>query len=241
MASDSISTLASSGWPLLRPAGDSALLVIFGRQIDRAVNQMAHALARVLSVHRLHGVGEAVPAYATVLVNYDPLVISYPEIEDWVRSCLEQTAVETGQPPRLVEIPVLYGGEDGPDLDFVASHNHLTPAEVIQRHSGREYPVYMIGFTPGFPYLGGLDPAIAAPRLPTPRSRVPGGSVGIAGEQTGIYPVDSPGGWRIIGRTPLRLFDPLRDPPFLLEPGDVVRFVPMQSPGSPAGGSDGER
>jgi KipI family sensor histidine kinase inhibitor len=129
--------------------------------------------------------------------------------------------------PRRVEIPVKYGGEEGPDLGFVAAHNHLSEAEVIRMHASHEYPVYLMGFTPGFPYLGGLDPAIAAPRLSAPRSLVPGGSVGIAGEQTGIYPQDSPGGWRIIGRTRLRLFDLTRDPPFLLAPGDIVVFTPV--------------
>ncbi len=140
---------------------------------------------------------------------------------------LDPAAVVNVDPPRRVEIPVCYGGEYGPDLAFVAQHNHLGEAEVIRIHSAREYPVYLMGFTPGFPYLGGMDPAIAAPRLNTPRSRIPGGSVGIAGEQTGIYPVDSPGGWRIIGRTDLRLFDITSEPPFLLAPGDVVSFMPV--------------
>ena len=130
--------------------------------------------------------------------------------------------------PRVVEVPVVYGGEFGPDLDFVSLHTRLPVEEVIRLHSGGEYPVYMIGFTPGFPYLGGMDGRLASPRLETPRTRIPMGSVGIAGEQTGIYPQESPGGWRIIGRTPLRLFDLQREPPCLLSPGDVVRFVPIE-------------
>ncbi len=139
----------------------------------------------------------------------------------------EANAAETTSllEPRRVEVPVVYGGEFGPDLEFVARHNGLSPEEVIRRHTARDYPVYLVGFTPGFPYLGGLDETIAAPRLSSPRPRVPAGSVGIAGQQTGIYSVDSPGGWRLIGWTPLRLFDPLRHPPALLAPGDVVRFV----------------
>jgi KipI family sensor histidine kinase inhibitor len=120
---------------------------------------------------------------------------------------------------------VFYGGSLGPDLEFVAQHNGLIPDDVIRRHMARDYPVYLIGFTPGFPYLGGLDESIAAPRLPAPRQQVPAGSVGIAGQQTGIYSVDSPGGWRLIGWTPLKLFDPARQPPSLLAPGDVVRFI----------------
>jgi KipI family sensor histidine kinase inhibitor len=212
--------------PLLQPAGDSALLVTFGRAIDLAANRRAQALARALAARGLAGRGEAVPGYASVLVHYDPLALTYPEVEAWLQASLSEAGEQAAQ-PRLVEIPVRYGGEDGPDLAFVAGHSHLAPEEVVRRHTARDYPVYMMGFTPGFPYLGGLDPSIAAPRLPTPRSRVPGGSVGIAGEQTGVYPLDSPGGWRIIGRTPLRLFDPHRDPPFLLEPGDLVRFAPV--------------
>lgn len=212
--------------PLIQPAGDSALLVTFSRRIDLTTNRLAQVLARSLFANRLPGFVEAVPGYSTVLIHYDLLALSYPEVEAWVRACLPEAGGEFAS-PRRVEIPVYYGGEDGPDLDFVAGHNHLIPADVIHRHSARTYPVFMMGFTPGFPYLGGLDPAIAAPRLATPRSRVPAGSVGIAGEQTGIYPIDSPGGWRIIGRTPLRLFDPQRDPPFLLEPGDLVCFVPL--------------
>ena len=128
---------------------------------------------------------------------------------------------------RTVEIPTLYGGENGPDLSFVAEHNGLTVEEVVRIHSSRDYPVYMMGFTPGFPYLGGMDGRIAAPRLNSPRTNVPAGSVGIAGEQTGIYPMESPGGWQIIGRTETTLFDPNHEKPFLLAPGDQVRFVPV--------------
>lgn len=209
----------------MQPAGDRAILVTFGERIDLSYNRQAHALARSLAVHPLNGVGEAIPGYVTLLVHYDPLLTAYSQVEAALR---ERLLEESGPVPEAqrVEIPVAYGGEAGPDLDFVAEHNGLSAAEVVAIHSGRDYPVFMMGFTPGFPYLGGLDSRIAAPRLSTPRSRVPGGSVGIAGEQTGVYPVDSPGGWRIIGRTPLMLFDPQREPPFLLAPGDIVRFVP---------------
>ncbi|RPJ39395.1 MAG: 5-oxoprolinase subunit PxpB [Chloroflexi bacterium] len=216
--------------PRFQPAGDSALLVTFANRIDLAANRQAHMLARAIAraaaVQSLPGLGEAVPGYITLLVHYNPLQLDYAAVEQFVRQNFSNEAVQLLE-PRRVEVPVIYGSENGPDLAFVAGHCGLSEAEVIRIHAGRDYPVYMMGFTPGFPYLGGMDPAIAAPRLSSPRSLVPGGSVGIAGEQTGIYPVDSPGGWRIIGRTPLRLFDPTREPPFLLSPGDLVRFVPL--------------
>jgi KipI family sensor histidine kinase inhibitor len=126
-----------------------------------------------------------------------------------------------------VEIPTVYGGKDGPDLDFVAAYHHISPEDVVRIHAGAVYQVYMLGFTPGFAYLGGMDPLIAAPRLAKPRTKVPAGSVGIAGVQTGVYPLETPGGWRIIGRTPLRLFDLLAEPPVILAPGDEVRFMPV--------------
>jgi KipI family sensor histidine kinase inhibitor len=222
--------MRSDRWPRFQPAGDSALLVTFDERIDLVANRKAHDLAQAL-VHAqvaqpLPGLGEAVPGYVTLVVHYDPLLLDYSTVEQYVWQNLsagETQAIE----PRRVEVPVIYGGEAGPDLAFVAEHCGLAEAEVIRIHSGRDYPVYMMGFTPGFPYLGGMDAAIAVPRLSTPRSRVPGGSVGIAGEQTGIYPLDSPGGWRIIGRTSLRLFEPTREPPFLLAPGDLVRFRPV--------------
>lgn len=219
-------TRLDDSYPRFQPAGDSALLVTFGEQIDLAINRRVHRLARALAGRPLPGLGEAVPGYAALLIHYDPLLLDYPILETFVRQNLSSGEVLALE-PRRVEVPVTYGGEAGPDLGFVAAHAGLSEAEVIRIHSGRDYPVYMMGFTPGFPYLGGLDPAIAAPRLSTPRTRVPAGSVGIAGEQTGVYPLDSPGGWRIIGRTALKLFDPTREPPFLLAPGDLVRFVPV--------------
>ncbi len=227
-------------FPTFLPAGDSALLVTLGDRIDLETNRRAHALAARLMHSPLPGLGEAVPGYATLLVYYDPLALSYEQVLAWVQARLpsrlgglaartvDETSAgtTTGLPtPRRIEVPVIYGGEHGPDLEFVAQHSGLSPEEVIRRHTAHDYPVYLVGFTPGFPYLGGLDETIAVPRLPSPRQRVPAGSVGIAGQQTGIYSVDSPGGWRLIGWTPLKLFDPQRNPPALLAPGDVVRFV----------------
>ena len=220
------------------PVGDSTLRVSFGAdsqvdlEVNRQVHTLAHALAAADAPARPPGLGEAVPGYAALLVYYDPLASDAAQVELFIRSLLPLTPSAASVGGKLVEVPVVYGGEGGPDLDFVAQHSGLSAAEVIRRHAAPEYPVYLMGFTPGFPYLGGLDPSIAAPRLPSPRQRVPAGSVGIAGEQTGIYPLDSPGGWRIIGRTALVLFDPSRSEPFWIHPGDRVRFIPQEPPAS---------
>ena len=173
----------------------------------------------------LPSVIDLVPTYRSVLVYYGPLRVSLTELEERL-AALEQHLDEASlEAPRVIEIPTLYGGEYGPDLGYVAEHNGLTPEEVILVHSGTDYPVYMMGFTPGFPYLGGMSERIATPRLPTPRTAIPAGSVGIAEQQTGVYPTESPGGWRLIGRTPVQLFNPRRDPPVLVKVGDRVRFV----------------
>jgi KipI family sensor histidine kinase inhibitor len=216
-------------FPLFSPAGDAAILIQFGERIDLAINRRAHALARRIAAAPLPGVGEAVPGYTTLLVHYDPLQLEYERVLAWLQNQAGQVADEALPAPRWVSVPVRYGGEQGPDLAFVANHCQMTPAEVIRRHASGEYPVYFLGFTPGFPYLGGLDARLATPRLATPRTRVPAGSVGIAGPQTGIYPVDSPGGWRLIGWTPLNLFDPSADPPAVLAPGDVVVFQVLET------------
>ena len=214
------------GFPHFSPAGDSALLVELGDQIDLPTNRRLHALANWL--RQQPGLGEAVPGYAALLVHYNPLELTYAEVLDLVRRGLSLAATVVQSSPRRVEIPVRYGGEDGPDLAFVAHHCGLSIDEVIRRHSQAEYVVYFLGFTPGFPYLGGMDVSISAPRLESPRSRIPAGSVGIAANQTGVYPLESPGGWRIIGRTEVELFNPLHQPPALLAPGDIVRFIPWE-------------
>jgi inhibitor of KinA len=217
--------LAETGL-LISPAGDAACRVAFQNApegIDLATNRRVHALARAIEAAALEGVREAVPGYASLLVNYDPLRLSFAQLTEWLRE-LKLHQEWQGQAGRLVEIPVVYGGEYGPDLEFVAGRNRLSPAEVIRWHTEAEYTVYLMGFMPGFAYLGGMPPEIAAPRLASPRSRVAAGSVGIAGQQTGVYPLESPGGWRIIGRTALVLFDPLAEQSFALAPGDRVRF-----------------
>jgi inhibitor of KinA len=214
--------------PRIVPLGDAALLVQFGEQIEPTLNGRVHALAGLLEASPPEGLIETVPAYAALLVHYDPLLISYTQVRDFLRgklAHLEETVSHARHKPRRrLEVPVRYGGEYGPDLESVARHLHLSAEEVIRLHSESTYTVYMMGFTPGFPYMGILNEALVTPRLETPRTRVPAGTVAIAGSQTGIYPIASPGGWRLIGWTPLTLFDPASDTPFLFAPGDEVKF-----------------
>ncbi len=207
------------------PLGDSALLVQLGDDIDLVTNQRVHALDARLRQSPPAGIVETVPAYATLLVHYDALVLTRTQVEEWLKEQLAHAEESTGRTSRRIEVPVRYGGEGGPDLPFVASYHHATAAEIVRLHTGRDYMVFMMGFTPGFPYMGKLDEALATPRLETPRTRVPAGTVGIAGAQTGIYPIDSPGGWQLIGHTSLPLFDLAAEQPFLFTPGDTVRFV----------------
>lgn len=203
--------------------GDRSLMVYLGDTIDVALNERVHALVRTLKANPHPALVEVTPSYHAVLVEYDPVRIRPEQVEDLVRSAAEAESPELA-PGRTITVPVCYGGETGPDLAAVAEHTGLSEAEVIRLHTRPDYRVYTLGFSPGFPYLGGLDPLLETPRLANPRTVVPGGSVGIAGSQTGIYPAASPGGWQLIGRTPVQLFDPLRQPPALLEAGDTVRF-----------------
>jgi len=211
--------------PKIVPIGDSALLVQLGAEIDLITNQRVHALSALISRSPIEGLIETVPAYTTLLIHYDPLVLAYSKVNQWVRSRLEQ--VQDLKPPisRRIKVPVNYGGTYGPDLESVAAYHNLQIEDVIRIHSERTYTIYMMGFTPGFPYMGKLDDAIVTPRLEVPRTNVPEGTVAIAGSQTGIYPMTSPGGWRLIGHTSLVLFDPNDDNPFLFAPGDEVKFI----------------
>ena len=220
-------------------AGDSALVIEFGDEISQEVNRKVHTLADALGKSFLLGLGELVPTYRSLLIHYDPLRLSYGEVKAFVSKVLQECEERPSIELRVVEVPVVYGGEFGPDIEFVAEHNGLTVEEVIGLHSGATYIVYMLGFTPGFTYLGGLPEVLATPRLPTPRELVPAGSVGIAGAQTGIYPIATPGGWRLIGRTSLKLFDLNREPPVPLRPGDRLRFMPISEEGFRAGGREG--
>ena len=212
-------------FPRFSPVGDAALLLELGDRIRADTNRTVHALDAWLSQSPLKGVVGIIPAYVSLLILYDPLEVNYLAVKSWVEVRMETCPSGQVRTPRRVEIPVRYGGEDGPDLADVADYHGLPPEDVIRKHTALTYRVGMMGFTPGFAYLMGLDPALATPRLATPRTLVPAGSVGIAGVQTGIYPLDSPGGWRLIGRTESKLFDPQQDPPFLLSPGDEVCFV----------------
>lgn len=208
------------------PCGDRSLLIYVGEGIDPTVNDRVHSLARAIRQTGHPALVEVTASYHAVLVEYDPVRLRLDQLEELTLLAaqgLDAALVE----PRTVVLPVCYGGELGPDLGTVAAHAGLPSAEVVARHSGSAYRVYCLGFSPGFPYLGGLDPAIHTPRLAEPRTKVPGGSVGIGGSQTGIYPAPSPGGWQLIGRTPARLFDPYREAPALLEPGAFVRFDPI--------------
>jgi KipI family sensor histidine kinase inhibitor len=210
--------------PPIREAGDSALLLALEPVIDPDVNARAIGIAAALRSERLAGVRDIVPAYRSVAVMFDPLRADVAAIAKAMRRAYDTAASADERPP--IDLPIVYGGDAGPDLDAVAAFAGCTASEVIARHSSPTYRVFMVGFLPGFAYLGTVDESIAAPRRPTPRLRVAAGSVGIAGRQTGIYPFDSPGGWQIIGRTNATLFDASRTPPSMFAPGDRVRFVP---------------
>ncbi len=206
------------------PAGDSALVVELGDEINPEINQKIRGLVLALEERNIPGIREYVPTYRSLMILYDPAVLLFHELVGKVKQIESQLEVSAFPEARIVEVPVLYGGEFGPDIGFVAEHNTLSEEDVIDLHTGRDYLVYMLGFTPGFCYLGGMSEQLETPRLSTPRTRIPSGSVGIAGKQTGVYPIDSPGGWQLIGRTPLRLFDPDRDPAVLITAGDYVGF-----------------
>lgn len=212
--------------PTISPVGDRAISIDFGQVIDPTINRHIRQTIERIKELQLDGIIELVPTYCALLVEYDAMLYSYSEICNIIEPTLEEGMTNTtNELVTVVEVPTVYGGEFGPDLSFVASHNHLSEDEVISIHSGTDYLVYMLGFIPGFTYLGGMDPRIATPRLSSPRTLIPAGSVGIAGEQTGTYPSDSPGGWQIIGRTPVTMYDMSKAQAALLKAGDYVRYV----------------
>lgn len=210
------------------PMGDRAVLVKFGDSIDLGANRKVHAFCKAVEETKIDGAEECVPAYASVLVYYDPLKIGYEHLVFQLKD-LEPKLDEfsSRMETRKLVIPTVYGDEFGRDLSFIAKYHNLTEEEIIRIHSEQEYIVYMVGFIAGFPYMGKVPDTIAAPRLENPRLKVPTGSVGIAGNQTGIYPCESPGGWQIIGRTPLTLFNPDGQQPALFRPGDQCKFKPI--------------
>ena len=222
-------------WPRVRDAGDSALLLELEPVIDESVNQRAIAIAAALRREPIAGIRDVVPTYRSVAVHFDPLAVDVEVVRDAIARARSTPAI--ARDSRLLEVPVTYGGDAGPDLADVAALVGVPADDVIARHVSREYRVFMLGFLPGFAYMGSVDPAIAVPRRASPRTRVPAGSVGIAGQQTGIYPMESPGGWQIIGRTELAIFDPQRTPAAVFAPGDRVRFVRRETSGTrtPAG------
>ena len=206
-------------------AGDSAVCVEFGNEISPEINKKIRAFKIAVEKSDIPGIVETVPTYRSLLVHYHPEVIGFKALTDQFDKLMGSLSSIPIPPPTVIEIPVLYGGEMGPDIENVAEHNHKTVEEVIKIHTSEEYLIYMIGFIAGFPYLGGMSKEIATPRLKSPRVKIEGGSVGIAGEQTGIYPVASPGGWQLIGRTPLKLYDADREKPVLLEAGQYIKFA----------------
>jgi KipI family sensor histidine kinase inhibitor len=213
-----------SGPVRIVPAGDSVLVVEFEERIDPAVNARAIALADTLQRLAPAGVRDVVPTYRSVAVYFDPLRTDYEALVASIEREAGADAAASADAATPIEIPVCYGGDLGPDLQAVAAYARLGEADVVALHAAAIYRVFMLGFVPGFAYMGVVDARIAIPRHSTPRVRVPIGSVGIAGVQTGIYPAETPGGWQLIGRTPLLPFDPARREPFLMKAGDAVRF-----------------
>jgi inhibitor of KinA len=210
--------------PVFRPMGDRAVLVELGDEISPEVNDRVRDLLFALDQGPIQGIVDLVPAYASLLVVYNPLDTGSHAILEWIEALVGRQVLPAASAARLVKVPVVYGGDFGPDLEWVADFHGIPPEEVIDLHTGVIYRVYMIGFTPGYAYMGELPEQLATPRKETPRTRVPAGSVGIAQRQTGIYPAESPGGWQIIGRTPITLFDPHTWPPATLGMGDMVQF-----------------
>lgn len=205
--------------------GDRSLLVDYGDDIDLTTNRKVKRMAEILSGERLKGVQAIIPSYRNISVVYNPLEISVLELRDQILLLEDRFDQTDASVRRVVEIPVCYGKEFGPDIDFVADYNHIRPDDVILLHTAPLYTVFAVGFTPGFCYLGGLHKRLHTPRLDNPRLTVPAGSVGIAENQTGVYPLETPGGWRLIGRTPLTLFNPDRPDPFLCGIADSIKFV----------------
>jgi len=212
-----------------QPASDHSLLVYFGRQITLSAHQEIRKLLRLLESEPIAGVRNLHPAYCSILIDFDAMKFGHDDLEGTLRGYLGRLDTLALPEPRQMEIPTCYGGEFGPDLDDVASLHKMTPEQAVELHASATYVVYFLGFVPGFAYLGGLPKALATPRLESPRRNTPAGSVGIADNQTGVYPFDTPGGWRLIGRTPIAMFRPDRDNMSYLAIGDRVRFTPISA------------
>ncbi|MGG3608479.1 5-oxoprolinase subunit PxpB [Priestia megaterium] len=226
---------------VISPLGDSALVITFGDSIQYDIHKQIKTCKDSIELNPFPGFVECVPAFTNLTIFYNPLevvaavkkkekkefVSPFETVSSIIQRKIENEQTEKELNHRTVSIPVCYGGEYGPDLEYVARHHNLTTQEVISIHSEGEYLAYMIGFAPGFPFLGGLSERIATPRRPSPRTSIPAGSVGIAGMQTGVYPISTPGGWQLIGQTPIKLFLPEQNPPSLLQAGDIIKFEPI--------------
>ncbi|MGT2667047.1 5-oxoprolinase subunit PxpB [Streptococcus rifensis] len=208
----------------IKTAGDSAVLLTFEQVISPDINHQMKSFLFLLKEQPISGIIDIIPAFASLLISYDPRVITFAKLKNRLLALQDAKVSLANAGKRIFEIPVCYGGDYGPDLSFVAQNAGLTEEDVIAIHSSQDYLIYMLGFLPGFPYLGGLDDRIHTPRLDNPRLAIPAGSVGIGGSQTGIYPLESPGGWQLIGRTPVETYQPNRQVPILFEAGDYIRF-----------------
>lgn len=209
-------------------AGDKAIVVEFGDIIDEDINRkVINLMKNIESSSLINSIYEMIPTYRSLMIIYNPLKITFNDLINSVKNIEYNLKILDKREKNIIKIPVLYGNDFGPDIDAVAKHNGLSIEDVIRLHSEAEYLVYMLGFTPGFTYLGGMNSKLETPRLANPRVKIPEGSVGIAGKQTGVYPIESPGGWQLIGRTPIKLYDPKRENPILLKAGDYVKFTPI--------------
>ncbi len=211
----------------INPSGDSALIIKFGNEISEDIHYQIRSFMYLLTKNKIKGIIEATPTYTDILLHYNPLIIKHNKLISKLGKLYSQIGNFELPKPRTVKIPVIYGGEYGLDINEVSKHTGLSFNEIIELHSSEKYLVYMLGFTPGFCYLGGMNPKLATPRKKIPSQKIVAGSVGIAASQTGIYPIESPGGWQIIGRTPLKLFSPDSEHPFLVQAGDYLKFYPI--------------